>query len=346
MNSESPRDLAFYIAFASAAIIGAISIVSRIILSVNFNWLAIGSTVFFSGVAIFFISKILIEKFIYNKIKLIYKTIQKTKRKKNDPIIDPSEDMLNKVKSDVESWAEETKIELEQLQIKEAFSREFSGNVAHELKTPIFNIQGYILTLLEGGLEDENINRKYLERAEKSVERMINLVEDLDTITRIEAKQLNLKIAKENIVEIATDIIEIMEDNAETKGIKIRFNKQYDTPILVKCDKKRIMQVFTNLISNAIKYGKEGGSIEVRFYDMDENILVEIADDGLGIDTIHLPRLFERFYRVEESRARDTGGTGLGLAIVKHLIEAHKQTINVRSTKDVGSTFSFTLAKG
>jgi len=254
--------------------------------------------------------------------------------------------MLNTVKKDVEQWAEENEKELEQLQLKEAFSREFIGNVSHELKTPIFNIQGYVLTLLEGGLEDDNINRKYLQRAEKSIDRMIHLVDDLDTITQIESKQLNLNSQKENLIEMAQDVLESLENAANEKGIELTYNKSYDQPIHVVCDKKRIIQVLTNLIVNSIKYGKDNGVTEIRFFDMDNNILVEISDNGLGIDSVHLPRLFERFYRVEESRSRDKGGTGLGLAIVKHIIDAHQQTINVRSTLNIGSTFSFTLAKG
>ena len=346
MNTESPRDLAGYIALVSSIIVGLFSVVSNWVTEAPINWITLLLTVIFAAVSSFFISKYLIEKFIHNKIKLIYKTIHRTKQVKGSETVIPSKDMLNSVKRDVEQWAEINNKTLEEFQLREDFSREFIGNVSHELKTPIFNIQGYVLTLLEGGLEDKSINRKYLERAEKSIDRMITLVEDLDTITQIESKQLHLNSQKENIVQIVKDVYELMENRAAKRGIKLRFNMDYDSPIYVNCDKKRISQVLTNLIVNSIKYGKEDGRTEIRFYDMDTTVLVEISDDGLGIKPAHLPRLFERFYRVEESRSRDKGGTGLGLAIVKHIIDAHKQTINVRSTINLGSTFSFTLERG
>ncbi|MBL4652200.1 MAG: sensor histidine kinase [Flavobacteriales bacterium] len=346
MNTESPRDLAGYIALVCSIITGLFFIVSSIVTDFPCQWLPIAITVFCTAIVTFFVSKFLIEKFIYKKIKLIYKTIHHSKQQKGAKTVVPSKDMLNTVKKDVEEWAEENEKALEQLQLKEEFSREFIGNVSHELKTPIFNIQGYVLTLLEGGLEDENINRKYLQRAEKSIDRMIHLVEDLDTITQIESKQLNLNAQRENLLEIANDVIESLESLAVEKGIKIKYNTLYDQPIYVMCDKKRITQVLTNLVVNSIKYGKEKGVTELRFFDMNDNILIEISDNGLGIKESHLPRLFERFYRVEESRSRDKGGTGLGLAIVKHIVDAHQQTINVRSTIGIGSTFSFTLAKG
>lgn len=345
MNTESPRDLAGYIALVSSVITGLFFIISNVTIGSQINWATTCLTVILTAIGSFFISKILIEKFIHNKIKLIYKTIHRTKQVKGSETVIPSKDILNRVKRDVEQWAEINNKTLEEFQLREDFSREFIGNVSHELKTPIFNIQGYVLTLLEGGLEDKSINRKYLERAEKSIDRMITLVEDLDTITQIESKQLHLNSQKENIVQIVKDVCELMENRAAKRGIKLRFNMDYDSPIYVNCDKKRISQVLTNLIVNSIKYGKEDGRTEIRFYDMDTTVLVEISDDGLGINADHLPRLFERFYRVEESRARDKGGTGLGLAIVKHIMDAHQQTINVRSTVDVGSTFSFTLAK-
>jgi two-component system, OmpR family, phosphate regulon sensor histidine kinase PhoR len=346
MNTESPRDLAAYIALVSCLFAGLFFGVSNFVTDTPINWTTLFLTVLFTGIASFFVSKILIEKFIHDKIKLIYKTIHRSKQQKGSDTEIPSKNMLNAVKKDVEKWAEENEKTVEKLQLKEEFSREFIGNVSHELKTPIFNIQGYVLTLLEGGLEDENINRKYLERAEKSIDRMINLVEDLDTITQIEIKQLSLNYQKENIVQIAKDVFELMEDNAATRDVTLRFNKDYDAPVYVNCDRKRITQVLTNLIVNSIKYGNEGGRTEVRFYDMDTTVLVEVSDNGLGIAPDHLPRLFERFFRVEESRSRDKGGTGLGLAIVKHIIDAHQQTINVRSTINLGSTFSFTLERG
>jgi two-component system phosphate regulon sensor histidine kinase PhoR len=295
----------------------------------------------------YFLSFYLVEKFIHKKIKVIYKTIHSLKLSKDSVPEDfkMDTDILNQVNKDVVDWASNKKEEIEQLKSMEQYRKEFIGNVAHELKTPIFNIQGYILTLLEGGLDDPRINRDYLQRAERSVERMITIVEELDTITKLESGQMKLDVEKFDIVALTKEVFEQSEIHAKSKNIKLVFHKNYDKPIYVKADKERIRQVLTNLIVNSIKYGKENGTSELRFYDMDDNLLIEVADDGVGINEKHLPRLFERFYRVDQSRSRDMGGSGLGLAIVKHIIEAHKQTINVRSTENVGSTFSFTLKK-
>lgn len=289
----------------------------------------------------------LVEKFIHKKIKVIYKTIHNLKLGKDSVPEDlkMNTDILSKVNKDVVDWATNKKAEIEQLKSMEQYRKEFIGNVSHELKTPIFNIQGYLLTLLEGGLDDPRINRDYLQRAERSVERMITIVEELDTITKLESGQMKLNIEKFDIVALTKEVFEQSEIHAKSKNIKLTFHKNYEKPIWVKADRERIRQVLTNLIVNSIKYGKENGTTDVRFYDMDDNLLIEVADDGIGINEKHLPRLFERFYRVDQSRSRDMGGSGLGLAIVKHIIEAHKQTINVRSTEHVGSTFSFTLSK-
>ena len=226
----------------------------------------------------------------------------------------------------------------------EKFRREFLGNVSHELKTPIFNIQGYVLTLLEGALEDEQINKKYLQRTQKSVERMISIVEDLESISTLEHNEKNLKIENFDIVDLCKSVQDSLEDKANKSTISLAFDKEYSS-IFVEADKMKINQVLTNLIDNSIKYGKENGLTKIRFYDMDDAILVEVSDDGIGIDEINLPRLSERFFRVEESRSREKGGTGLGLSIVKHIIESHQQTLNIRSTVGIGSTFSFTLKK-
>ena len=234
--------------------------------------------------------------------------------------------------------------EILEMKASETYRREFIGNVSHELKTPIFNIQGYILTLLDGGLYDEEVNMKYLKRASKSVDRMINIVEDLEVITRLETEKTELEIAEFNIVELAKDVLDQLELKANESKIELSIQKEILTEFVLG-DSDKIQQVFANLVSNSIKYGKEGGRTEVRFFDMTENILIEIADNGIGISEIDLPRLFERFYRVDKNRSRKIGGTGLGLAIVKHIIEAHNQSINVRSTVDVGSTFSFILKK-
>jgi two-component system phosphate regulon sensor histidine kinase PhoR len=298
---------------------------------------------------VYFMVKYVVQEFVYEKIRLIYKTIHNLKTPKGElrKRLKEDADILESVNSDVVSWAENQKQEIQSLRDQEEYRRDFLGNVSHELKTPIFNIQGYVHTLLDGGLEDEEINRKFLKRADKSVERLISVVEDLDVISRLESGRLELNIQKVNIVELAKDVMDLEEMKAESRNIRIRFNEKYEKPIYVMADGDQIKQVYINLLDNSIKYGNKDGSIKLRFYDMDENILCEVADDGPGIDPKHLPRLFERFYRVDKSRDRHAGGTGLGLSIVKHIIEAHKQSINVRSETgaNAGTTFSFTLKK-
>lgn len=290
-----------------------------------------------------------VKQFIYKKIKLIYKTIHnlKTPKSKLKAMLKEDVDALDAVNKDVVSWAETQQQEIQLLREQEEYRREFLGNVSHELKTPIFNIQGYIHTLLDGGLEDEDINRKFLLRADKSVERLISVVEDLDVISRLESGQLELKLQPTNIIELAKEVMEMEEMKAEKRNITISFNEKYDKPIYVMADGHQIRQVYINLLDNGINYGSKNGSIKLRFYDMDQHILCEVADDGPGIDPKHLPRLFERFYRIDKARDRHAGGTGLGLSIVKHIIEAHGQTVNVRSKvgDHSGTTFSFTLKK-
>ena len=290
-----------------------------------------------------------VNEFVYEKIRLIYKTIHNLKTPKSElkQRMQEDSDILESVNTEVVSWAEKKQEEIQSLKDQEAYRRDFLGNVSHELKTPIFNIQGYIHTLLDGGLEDEEINRKFLRRADKSVERMISVVEDLDVISRLESGRLELNLQRINIVELVKEVIEMEEMKAEKRDISLGLNEKYDRPIHVTADGDQIRQVYINLIDNSIKYGSKGGSIKLRFYDMDENILCEVADDGPGIEEKHLPRLFERFYRVDKARDRHAGGTGLGLSIVKHIIEAHGQTINVRSLQgeNSGTTFSFTLKK-
>ena len=262
-------------------------------------------------------------------------------------MIQSPEDALETVNREVVNWAETKQKEIQSLRDQEIYRKEFLGNVSHELKTPIFNIQGYIHTLLDGGLEDEEINRKFLKRADKSVERMISIVEDLEVIAKLESGRMELNLEKVNIVELAKEVMEMEEMKAEKRDMTIMLAPKFDKPFYVTADGDRIKQVFTNLMDNSIKYGKSGGPIRLRFYALDQHILCEVADDGPGISEEHVPRLFERFYRVDKARDRNAGGTGLGLSIVKHIIDAHDQTINVRTQTgaESGTTFSFTLAK-
>ncbi len=284
----------------------------------------------------------LFEKFVNQKIKLIYRIISSQKLTA-DSDVKMGEDVLEKLTTETAEWALTQNSQIEQLQKQDEFRKEFLGNLAHELKTPVFSIQGYILTLLEGGLEDETVNRNFLERALNGVDRISSLLEDLDDISRYEYDNFRLKVNSFDIVKLVKEVFNTVEVKAKEKGIKLKYDKQYQ-PIIVNADKGKIAQVFINLISNAIAYSEKGENVIIRFHNIDKNtLLVEVADSGLGIEEKHLSRLFERFYRVDKSRARNVGGSGLGLSIVKHIVEAHNQTINVRSTIGEGSTFSFTL---
>ncbi len=298
----------------------------------------------------FIVYKYILDKFIYEKIRLIYKTIHELKapRREQKTAILSKTDIIEQTNLEVVEWAEKKTQEIDDLKKLEAYRREFLGNVSHELKTPIFNIQGYVLTLLDGGMDDPAINRKYLERTEKSVERMISIIEDLEAISKFEAGEMKLKEERFDIVALCSEVIDLLEIKADKKNIRLFLAQNYENPIYVIADRKRIQQVITNLVVNSIKYGTEHGRTKISFFDMDERILVEVTDSGTGIPREELPRVFERFYRGDKSRARKTGegGSGLGLAIVKHIIEAHNQTINVRSTLGIGSTFAFTLTKG
>ncbi|MEC8802553.1 MAG: ATP-binding protein [Bacteroidota bacterium] len=284
--------------------------------------------------------------YIQDRVRIIYKTIRRFKGSSSNLNLDMSSDIVEQVNQDVMSWAESQIDEITNLRETDTFRKEFIGNLAHELKTPIFNIQGFILTLLEGGMEDPEINRKFLLKAAKNVERMSGLLEDLDVITKMEAGNLDIELVPFDLLDIVRETIESLEPKAKRNNIELRITKGMDgSKVMVLGDAAKLVQVLTNLIVNSINYGTEGGRTEVRYYDAEDSILVEVADTGIGIREEDLPRVFERFYRVDKSRSRHAGGSGLGLAICKHIIETHGQTINVRSTYGEGSTFSFTLEK-
>ncbi|HSV87928.1 MAG TPA: HAMP domain-containing sensor histidine kinase [Bacteroidales bacterium] len=297
----------------------------------------------------FFLFRYVLNKFIYDRIRLIYKTIHDLKAPKGQKKVKISDrtDLIQKTNLEVLEWASDKKKEVEELQKLEAYRREFLGNVSHELKTPIFNIQGYVLTLLDGGIDDPEINRKYLLRTEQSIDRMISIIEDLEAISSLESGELKLKISPFDLAALTKEVMDFVEIKATARNIRIHFARNYDAPVIVEADREKIQQVMTNLLVNSIKYGNENGRVKIGFFDMDENILVEVTDNGIGISRDELPRVFERFYRGDKSRTfrNGEGGTGLGLAIVKHIIEAHNQTISVRSTLGLGATFAFTLKK-
>lgn len=303
------------------------------------------------GLTLFILSYVVIhfslQKFIYQRLKVIYKTIGKvgsfdTKKQKSSK----TEDVLDIVNQMVLEWRDEQQKKIDELQKNAAYRREFLGNVSHELKTPIFNIQGYILTLLDEGLKDDKINMKFLQKTEKSINRMIAIVEDLEEITKFESGELKLHEEVFDLNELCHEIADFLEIKAEQNNSKIIIKETPGKAVKVKADKKRIRQVLINLVDNAIKYGNQiNGIIEISFHDFHDNYLVEVGDNGIGIPESSIPRVFERFFRTDKSRSRDKGGTGLGLAIVKHIIEAHRQSISVRSQVSKGTTFSFTLTK-
>jgi len=305
-----------------------------------------------TGTLMIFIASYLIvyyslNRFIYDRLKIIYKTIGKWHEAKRGQYTDKNkEDILGMVNQVVLEWHDEQQQKIDELQEMADYRREFLGNVSHELKTPIFNIQGYILTLLDGGLKDKTINKKFLEKSAKSVDRMIAVVQDLEEITKFESGVMNLEETVFNINELCREVTEFLEVKADKNNTQIIIKEPENSRINVIADKMRIKQVLINLVDNAINYGRmENGQIIISFYDFHDNVLVEVSDNGIGISEENLPRIFERFYRVDKSRSREKGGTGLGLAIVKHIIEAHRQSITVRSKPDKGTTFSFTLKK-
>ncbi|OJW84963.1 MAG: two-component sensor histidine kinase [Bacteroidetes bacterium 46-16] len=291
-----------------------------------------------------------LQRFIYRKIKLIYKFIYQTKATKKEEFFYENilpRKSIEEVSSDVQRWADQKKDEIDMLRANEQFRKEFLMNLAHELRTPIFNIQGYVDTLLGGALEDENVNRKFLGNASKSIDRLVRLVDDLDEISKLESGRI--PIIQESFVmqDLVKDVYEELSLQAKERNVTLELKKGTERPLTVYADKPKIKQVLINLVENALKYGNDDGTISAGCYEMDDkHIYTEISDNGPGIAEEHLSRIFERFYRADRSRSRSIGGTGLGLAIVKHIVEAHGQTVNARSKPGVGSSFGFTLERG
>jgi two-component system phosphate regulon sensor histidine kinase PhoR len=285
-----------------------------------------------------------VQYFIFQKVKKIYDDfsfLESTTIVNKSAITD-----MNSITREVSKFASDKKLEIKTLKIREEYRREFLGNISHELKTPLFTVQGYIETLLDSGLKDKTIRKKYLERALNGVERLVYIVEDLDTIAKLEMSDERITMAPFDIVPLIQNVMDLLEMKANKKDILMTFDDKYNKPILVYGNYDKIQQVVTNLIENSIKYGTIGGSTEVGIEDVINNrVLINISDNGEGIDAKNIPRLFERFFRVDKSGARSEGGSGLGLAIVKHIIEAHNEKIFVESTLGSGSKFSFTLQK-
>jgi two-component system phosphate regulon sensor histidine kinase PhoR len=282
------------------------------------------------------------EKFIYRRVKKIYDEL--TLLESSSLIPKSITTDMSSLTQEIDRFAKNKKLEIETLKIREEYRKEFMGNVSHELKTPLFTVQGYLETLVDGGINDLEIRDKYLKRAVKGLERLIYIVKDLDMITKLEVGDLSLEIEKFNIIDLVLEVFELFEMKASKKSISLTLDRDYDKPVWVYADRERIQQVLSNLVVNSIKYGREKGTTELSVESIsDEKVIIRVTDNGEGIEEEHISRLFERFYRVDMSRSRQIGGSGLGLSIVKHIVEAHQEQIYVESEIAVGSEFSFTL---
>lgn len=329
----------FYITLFSSLIFAGVSLLSNQFLITYFLLFVV-----LIYILSFIIVQFRVKRFIYKQVKKIYNDVSlldvstlKPKQITTD---------MDSLTREVEKFAANKKLEIETLKVREEYRKEFMGNVAHELKTPLFTVQGYILTLLDGAMKDKSVRKKYLQRASKGVDRLIYIVKDLDMITKLEMGDLVLNAEKFNIIELVQNVFDLLEMKAAKKNITLTFDRKYDNSIFVQADRERIQQVVTNLIVNSVKYGKEGGTTEISIEDLIKNkVIIRITDNGEGIAKEHLTRIFERFFRVDKSGSRKEGGSGLGLSIVKHIIEAHDEKIYVESELGVGSEFSFTLEK-
>lgn len=348
MTEITPKRLSFILSTMLSMMTALLFIIFEEVIITDYYWLIVLFTLVVLFVIQYLLLQYALERFIYSRIKLVYKAIHKHKLSKDDKkenVTSIHGDIIGKVNTEVENWSNEREEEIDELRKMEIYRREFLGNVSHELKTPLFNIQGFVLTLMEGGINDPEVNLSFLQKSQNNIERMITIVEDLEVISRLETGEADLILSNFSITQLITEVMEFIEPKAIERNIKLVFAAEYSNSILLYADKEKIRTVITNLIDNSIKYGTIGGRTKVSLYDMDENYLIEISDNGVGIEEKHISRLFERFYRIDKHRSRAQGGSGLGLAIVKHIIEAHSQTINVRSTPGFGSTFSFTLQK-
>lgn len=346
LKNLTPRQIAIYSSVLIVVFNGFFFLIFALIGILPFDWRILFLLIII-GFSAYFSILYYVKKYIYRKVKLIYKSIHSFKLQPTEKLIDldVDSDIIQEVEKEVSVWAEEQREEINTLKEMESYRRQYLGNVSHELKTPIFNIQGFIHTLIEGGIYDNEINMKYLQRAATNVERLNTIVVDLEAINKLESGRLAMDMQVFDLKDLVAEVFEDLEIKAAKRNINLIYKEGADQNYKVEADREAIRQVLVNLLENSIKYGKEEGRTKVSFYDMDSRILVEIADSGIGIPQEHLNHVFDRFYRVDKSRSRNIGGSGLGLSIVKHIVEAHKQTINVRSSTGLGSTFGFTLKK-
>ncbi|MBL7827565.1 MAG: sensor histidine kinase [Saprospiraceae bacterium] len=346
-KNQTPRQLSLYISLLSASAIAFLCLLLKALSILTISWQELGILFLSTAIIGFVVNFYLIRYYIFRRIKLIYKIIHRKKLPTDFKAgrIEMSKNILDQVEEEVDAWAEQNSKEMEELERLAGYRRRFIGDVSHELKTPIFNVQGFIHTLLDGALHDPEVNEKYLKRAAKNIERLQTIVEDLETINKLESGQMILEMQEFDVHELTDEVFADLEMRAQERNIRLMYKDGAAQHFRVRADKESIRQVLINLVHNSIKYGLEGGATKISFYDGESFVLVEVSDNGLGISDEHLNHVFDRFYRVDKSRSREAGGTGLGLSIVKHIIEAHKQTVNVRSAAGQGSTFGFTLEK-
>lgn len=350
LKNSTPRQIAIRAAGAIALATLGVGLIVLVLNHYVTAWLGGPVLVIGVGLSAYAIVLYYLDRYIYRKIKLIYKTIHNRKvssEVKRDGI-DLDQPIIENVDQEVKEWAARQQKQLDQLERFAEYRRRYVGDISHELKTPIFNIQGYLHTLLDdqATLEDTKFTLKFLRKAARNVDRLETIVEDLSAIGRLESGEFILDQDVFNLRELIQEVFEEMDLRAKAAGVTLSFKPGADNAFRVRADRENIRQVIINLVSNSLKYGNEGGNTKVGLYDMETYVLCEVADDGIGIPEKHLPHVFDRFYRVDKSRSRQQGGSGLGLSIVKHIMEAHEQTINVRSSPGRGSTFGITLAKG
>ena len=292
------------------------------------------------SIVVYVIGAFFVKFFLYNSVRVISDEIFQSDV--DSTITTNMEDLLKKIRQ----YDDDQKSEISEMKKQETFRREFIGNLAHELKTPLFTSESYILTLLDGAIDDDEVNKKYLKIAGKAIHRLNLIVKDLDLITKIESGESEIQRTDFDIINLAQNVFEVLEITASKRNIKLILEFNDKLPLRVNADNEKIQQVLTNLVENSIKYGKENGTTELVIQELTENkIIVRVTDNGLGIKEKHFNRLFERFYRVDQSGSRKGGGSGLGLAIVKHIMDAHDEKIYIESEFGVGSEFSFTLEK-
>ncbi|MEO6038685.1 MAG: ATP-binding protein [Saprospiraceae bacterium] len=346
-KNQTPQQLSLYIASFSAVALALFMALLRAGGLLRISW---GDflLLFLAVFAVAFAANYyLVRYYIFRRIKLIYKIIHRHKLPADFKAskLDMNKRILQDVEQEVDQWAERYNRELEELERLATYRRHFIGDVSHELKTPIFNIQGFIHTLLDGAIHDPQVNMQYLSRAAKNVDRLQAIVEDLETINKLEAGQMVLDLQDFDLHDLTDEVFADLEMRAKERNVRLTYKEGANQHYRVRADKESIRQVLINLVHNSIKYGRQDGITKVSFYDLETYVLLEISDNGIGITPEHMPHVFDRFYWVDKSRSRDAGGTGLGLAIAKHIIEAHKQTVNVRSSAGQGSTFGLTLEK-